>query len=138
MFADFQTEMAGRDTPKTTLQKAMEAVAVTPKPIAVYDPQIRNFPNIGRSIVKTSDFMALDLAKVETAVSKLHDFGQLSSFKAELLLPDINNLYFIHPCQTHIQSLTKITLEEQSLSPIGDEDGLLLFLIRKPIPFFWH
>jgi len=54
--------------------------------------QVRNFLNFRRSIVKASDFMALHLAKVETAVSKLHDFNQLVGFKAELLLPDINSL----------------------------------------------
>ena len=60
----------------------MVAVAAPPMPIAVYDLQIRNFPNIGRSIVKTSNFMALDLAKVQTTVSKLHDFDQLVGFNA--------------------------------------------------------
>lgn len=119
MFADFQTEMSGKGTPGTTLQKAMSALAVPPMPLAVYDLQIRNFPNIDRSIVKTSDFMTLDLAKVEPAVSKLHDFDQLVGFKAELLLPVINNLYFIHLDQTHLQSITKITFKEQSLPPVG-------------------
>ena len=100
MFADFQTKMAGRGTPESNLQKAMAAVAILPMPIAVYDLQMRNFPNIGRSIVKTSDFMALDLAKAETAFSKFHNFDELIGFKVEVQLPDINNLYFIHPDQT--------------------------------------
>lgn len=128
-FADFHTGMAGKGTPETTLQKAMAAVAVPPMPIAVYDLQMRNFPNIGRSIVKTPDFMALDLAKVETAVSKLQDFDQAVSFKAELLLPNINNLYLIRPNQNHLQSITKIKLEKQSLSAIDDADTVLLFWI---------
>ena len=46
----------------------MAAVAVWPTPIATFDPQMSNFPNIGRANVKTPDFMALDLATVETAV----------------------------------------------------------------------
>ena len=111
IFADFQTEMVGRCTTETTLQKAMAAVAVPPMLIAAYDLQMRNSPNIGRSIVKTSNFMKLDLAKVKTAVSKLHDFDQLIGFKVELSLPEINNLYFIHPDQTRLQSTTKIALE---------------------------
>jgi hypothetical protein len=90
---------------------------------------MRNFPNIGRSIVKTPDFMALDLAKVETAVSKFQDFDQAVSFKAELLLPNINNLYLIRPNQNHLQSITKIKLEKQSLSAIDDADTVLLFWI---------
>ena len=75
----------------------MAAVAVPPMPIAAFDPQIPNFPNIGRSTIKTSDFMALDLAMVEMAVSKRHDFDHLVSSKAELLLSDINNLNFVYP-----------------------------------------
>lgn len=74
VFIDFQTEMSGKGTPEITLQKAMATVATPAIPIAVYDLQMRNSWNIGRSIVKTSDFMALDLAKVETAVLELHDF----------------------------------------------------------------
>ena len=75
----------------------MAAVAVPTMPIAVYELQMPNFLNIGRAIVKTSDFMVLDLAMVETAVSKRHDFDQLVGFKAELLLTDINNLHFVYP-----------------------------------------
>ena len=63
--------------------------------------------------------MVLDLAKVEMPVLKLYDFDQLLGFKAKLLLPDINNLYFIHPDQTYLQSIIKITLKKQSLSPIS-------------------
>ena len=119
MFADFQTEIVDKGTPENNLQQAMAAVAVPPMPISVYDLQMRNFPNIRRSIVKTFDFMALDLAKVETAVSKFHNFDELIGFKVEVQFPDINNLYFIHPDQTHLQSITKITFKEQSLPPIG-------------------
>ena len=97
----------------------MAAVAVPPMPIAAFDPQMPNFPNIGRVTVKTSDFMALDLAMVETAVSKRHDFDQLVGSKAELLLTGINNLNFVYPEQFHLQSMIKITLEEQSLPSIG-------------------
>jgi hypothetical protein len=71
-------------------------------PIAAFDPQMPNFLNIGRAIFRTSDFMALDLAMVKTAVSKRHDFDQPVGFKAELLLPDISNLHFIYPEQSHI------------------------------------
>ena len=77
----------------------MAAVAVRTMPVAAFDPKMLNFRNIGRTIVKTSDFMALDLAKVGTAVSKYHDFDQRVKFKAELLLPDINNLYFVNSDQ---------------------------------------
>lgn len=97
----------------------MAAVAVRTMPVAAFDPKMLNFRNIGRTIVKTSDFMALDLATVETAVSKCHDFDQRVNFKAELLLPDINNLYFVNSDQAHLQSITKITLEEQSFPFIG-------------------
>ena len=55
---------------------------------------------------------------VETAVSKLHDFDQFVGFKAELLLRGISNLYFVYLDQTHLQSINKITLEEQSLPSI--------------------
>ena len=55
---------------------------------------------------------------VETAVSKLHDFDQFVGFNAEFLLLDISNLYFVYLDQTHLQSINKITLEEQSLPSI--------------------
>ena len=55
---------------------------------------------------------------IETAVSKLHDFDQFVGFKAEFLLLDISNLYFVYLDQTHLQSINKITLEEQSLPSI--------------------
>jgi hypothetical protein len=97
----------------------MAAAVFPPMPIAVYDLQMRNFPNIRSAIVKTFDLMALGLAMVATAVSKRHDFDQLVGFKAELLLPDVNNLHFVYPEQSHLQSMTKITLEEQSLPSIG-------------------
>ncbi len=98
----------------------MAAVAIQPPmPITAFDPQMPNFSNIGRAIVRTSGFMALDLVMVETAVSNRHDFDQLVGFKAELLLLDINNLHFFYREQSHLQSMTKITLEEQSLPSIG-------------------
>jgi hypothetical protein len=67
-------ETLGSPAPKTSFQQAMAAVAAPPMPVAAFDPQMLNFPNIGCTVVKTSDFMALDLATVETAVSKYHDF----------------------------------------------------------------
>lgn len=97
----------------------MAAVAVPPMPNTAFEPQMLTFPNIGRAIVKTSDFMVLDLPAVETAVLTRHDFNQLVGFKAELLLPDINNLHFVYPDQTHLHSINKITLEAQSLPSIG-------------------
>jgi hypothetical protein len=90
-------ETPGKSAPQTRFQQAMAAVAVPPMPIAAFDPQLPNFPNIGRAVVKTSDFMALDLASVKTAVLRRHDFDQLVGFKAEFLLPDINNLHFVYP-----------------------------------------
>ena len=95
----------------------MAAVAVPP--IAAFEAQMPNFPNIRRAIAKTPDFMALDLPAVETVVLTRHDFNQLVGFKTELLLPDINNLHFIYPDQTHLHSINKITLEAQSLPSIG-------------------
>ena len=80
----------------------MAIVAIAPLPNTAFESQTPNFPNIGRSIAKTRDFMALDLPAVETAVLTRHDFNQLVGFKAELLLPDINNLHFIYPDQTHL------------------------------------
>jgi hypothetical protein len=112
-------EMLGSHALQTTSQQAMAATAVPPMPIAAFDPQMPNFPNIRRAIIKTADFMALDLATVETAVSKHHDFDHLCVFKTKLLFPGINNLYFIYPKQPHLQSMTKITLEEQPLPSIG-------------------
>ena len=97
----------------------MAAVAVSPLPNTALEPQMLTFPNIGRAIAGTPDFMALDLPAVETAVLARHDFNQLVGFKAELLLPDINQLYFIYPDQTHLHSINKITLEAQSLPSIG-------------------
>jgi hypothetical protein len=104
---------------KTSFQHAMVAVAVPPLPNTALEPQMLTFPNIGRAIAGTPDFMALDLPAVETAVLARHDFNQLVGFKAELLLPDINQLYFIYPDQTHLHSINKITLEAQSLPSIG-------------------
>ena len=97
----------------------MAAVAVPPMPNTAFEPQMLTFPNIGHAIAKPSDFMALDLPAVETAVLTRHDFNQLVGFKAELLLPDINNLHFVYPDQTHLHSINKITLEAQSLPSIG-------------------
>jgi hypothetical protein len=104
---------------KTSFQHTMAAVAVPPLPNTALEPQMLNFPNIRRAIAGTPDFMALDLLAVETAVLARHDFNQLVGFKAELLLPDINQLYFIYPDQTHLHSINKITLEAQSLPSIG-------------------
>ena len=97
----------------------MAAEAVPLLPNTALEPQMLTFPNIGRAIAETLDFMALDLPAVETAVLARHDFNQLVGFKAELLLPDINQLYFIYPDQTHLHSINKITLEAQSLPSIG-------------------
>ena len=97
----------------------MAAVAVPPMPNTAFEPQMLTFPNIGHAIAKPSDFMVLDLPAVETAVLTRHDFNQLVGFKAELLLPDINNLHFVYPDQTHLHSINKITLEAQSLPSIG-------------------
>ena len=96
----------------------MAAVAVSPLPNTALEPQMLTFPNIGCAIAGTPDFMALDLPAVETAVLARHDFNQLVGFKAELLLPDINQLHFIYPDQTHLRSINKITLEAQSLPSI--------------------
>ena len=62
-------ETLGSPAPQKSFQQAIAAVAVPPMPIATFNPQMSNFPNIGRANVKTSDFMVLDLATVETAVS---------------------------------------------------------------------
>ena len=97
----------------------MAAAAVPAVLIAVYDLQMRNFPNIGRSMVRTPDFITLDLAKVKTAVAKFCNFDLPIDFKAEFLLPDINNLYVIRPKQTRLLLITKIKFEKQSLSPTG-------------------
>ena len=97
----------------------MAAVAVPALPNTALEPQMLTFPNIGRAIAETLDFMALDLPAVETAVLARHDFNQLVGFKAKLLLPDINQLYFIYPDQTHLHSINKTTLEAQSLPSIG-------------------
>ena len=51
-------ETPGKGAPQTSLQQTMAAVAVPPMPITAFDPQMRNCPNIGRSLIKTSDFMA--------------------------------------------------------------------------------
>ena len=53
-----QMETPGKGAPQTSFQQAMAAVAVPPMPITAFDPQMRNCPNIGRSLIKTSDFMA--------------------------------------------------------------------------------
>ena len=90
----------------------MVAVHVPPMSIAAFDSQMLNFPNIGCSIVKTYYFTALDLAKFETAVLKLHNFDQLADFNPELQLLNINNLCFVCPDHTHLQSIARITLEE--------------------------
>ena len=97
----------------------MAIVAIAPLPNTAFESQIPNFPNIGRSIAKTPDFMALDLPADKTVVLTRHDFKQLVVFKAELPLPDVNNLHFIYPDQSHLHSINKITLEAQSLQSIG-------------------
>ena len=97
----------------------MAAMAVSPLPNTALEPQMLTFPNIGRAIAGTPDFMALDLPAVETAVLARHDFNQLVGFKAELLLPDINRLHFIYPDQTPHPSINKTTREAPSLPSIG-------------------
>ena len=97
----------------------MAAVEVPPLPNTALEPQMLIFPNIGRAIAGTPDFIALDLPAGETAVLARHDFNKLVGFKPELLLPDINQLYFIYPDQTHLHSINKITLKAQSLPSIG-------------------
>ena len=97
----------------------MAIVAIAPLPNTAFESQIPNFPNIGRSIAKTCNFMALDLPAVKTADLTRHDFNQLVGFKTELLLPDINNLHFIYPDQTHLHSINKITLEALALPSIS-------------------
>ena len=119
MSTGFKPETPGKDAPQTSFQQAIAAVAVPPIPITAFEPQMLTFPNIRRAIVKTSDFMVLNLAAIETAVLTRHDFDQLVGFKAELLLPDINNLHFVYPDQTHLHLINKITLEAQSLPSIG-------------------
>ena len=104
---------------KTSFQHTMAVAAVPPLPNTALEPQMLTFPNIGRAIAGTPDFTTLDLPAGETAVLALHDFNQLVGFKADLLLPDINQLYFIYPDQTHLHSIDKITLEAQSLPSIS-------------------
>ena len=113
----------------------MAIVAIAPLPNTAFESQTPNFPNIGRSIAKTRDFMALDLPAVETAVLTRHDFNQLVGFKAELLLPDINNLHFIYPDQTHLHSINKITLEALSLPSIGFySQQIIMPIVQFPEP----
>jgi hypothetical protein len=101
----------------------MAAVAVPPLPNTALEPQMLTFPNIGRAIAGTPDFMALDLSAVETAVLARHNFNQLVGFKAELLLPDINRLHFIKPIFT--QS-TKSRLKHNPCRPLA-------FIPSKPL-----
>jgi hypothetical protein len=113
----------------------MAAVAVPPMPNTAFEPQMLTFPNIGHAIAKPSDFMALDLPAVETAVLTRHDFNQLVGFKAELLLPDINNLHLVYPDQTHLHSINKITLEAQSLPSIGVySQQIIMPIVQFPEP----
>ena len=115
MSTGFKLETPSSPARKTSFQHTLAAVAVPPLPNTAFEPQMLTFPNIGRAIAGTHDFMALDLPAVETAVLTRHDFNQLVGFKAELLLTDNNNLYFVHPDQIHLQSINKITRREQSL-----------------------
>jgi hypothetical protein len=120
---------------KTRFQHTMAAVAVPPMPIAAFEAQMPNFPNIGRAIAKTPDFMALDLPAIETVVFTRHDFNQLVGFKTELLLPDINNLHLVYPDQTHLHSINKITLEAQSLPSIGVySQQIIMPIVQFPEP----
>ncbi len=108
----FKPEKLGNPEPQTDFQQAMAAVAAPPLSIAAFDAQMLDFPNIRQAIVNIYDFMALDLAKVEAALSKRRDFDQLVGFKAELLLPETSNLYFVYPDRIHLPSITKITNDE--------------------------
>jgi len=119
MSTGLKPETPGSPARKTSSQYTMAVVAVPPLPNTALEPQMLTFPNIGRAIAGTHDFMALDLPAVKTAVLARHDFNHLVGFKAELVLPDINQLYFIYPDQTHLHSINKITLEAQSLPSIG-------------------
>jgi hypothetical protein len=135
MSTGFKPETPNSPALKTRFQHTMAAVAVPPMSIAAFEAQMPNFPNIGRAIAKTPDFVALDLPAIETVVLTRHDFNQLVGFKAELLLLDINSLHLVYPDQTHLHSINKITLEAQSLLSIGlYSQQIIMPIVQFPEP----
>jgi hypothetical protein len=84
------------------------------------------FPNIGRAIAGTPDFMALDLPAVETAVLARHDFNQLVGFKAELLYRTSTNCILSTPIKPIFTQSTKPRLKHNPCRPLA-------FIPSKPL-----